>query len=320
MSIKLGVIMDPIENINIAHDTTFALLLEAERRGWDIFYMLQTDLFLHENIASARVQQLHVADKQKHWFEFGAMQTLALHEFNIILMRKDPPVDMTYIYATQLLDLAQQKGTLVINRPQALRDFNEKLFISRFPQCIAPTLVSNNALQVREFLLEHKDIICKPLSGMGGEAVFRVRKDDPNINVIIEMLTQRGTQYMMAQKFINEISAGDKRILLINGEPIPYALARFAAAGETRANIAAGGRGKGVALTERERWICAEVGPTLREQGILFAGIDVIGDYLTEINITSPTCLRELDAAYSLNISGVLFDCALGYINAHTLP
>jgi glutathione synthase len=319
MPLKLGVIMDPIEKIRVGHDSTFAMLLAAQKRKWQIFYMKQQDLFLQDDAVLARMRELQVFDHPRPnpppkrgrglHFKFSKEKVLQLHKLDVILMRKDPPVDMEYIYTTQLLDLAEKRGVLVVNKPQSLRDFNEKLFISYFPECISPTLVTHHAQSVRDFLQEHKDVICKPLNSMGGQNIFRLRAKDPNVNVVIETLTQNGTRAMLVQRFIPEITKGDKRILLINGEPVPYALARLAQPGETRANMAAGGRGVGVKLTKRDRFICEQVGPTLREKGILFAGIDVIGDYLTEINITSPTCIRELDAAFSLNISAQLLDC-----------
>ena len=314
--IKLGVIMDPIEKIKPHHDSTFAMLLAAQARHWPIYYMEQKDLFIKNNIASATMRELHVYDDKQPWFEFGKTTVQPLAALNTILMRKDPPVDQEYLYTTQLLDLAEQAGALIVNKPQSLRDYNEKLFISWFGQCCAPTLVTHNAKQIVEFLQEQGDIICKPIYGMGGIGIFRLTKSDPNINVVIETLTQNGNCYIMVQKYLPEIAHGDKRILLIDGEPIPYAYARYAAPGETRANMAVGGSGKGVALTERERWICQQIAPTLREKGILFAGIDVIGDYLTEINITSPTCIREIDKEFKLDIAGQLMDCIAKYIKA----
>lgn len=316
MTMQLGVIMDPIQSIRIDHDSTFAMLLEAQQRHWQIFYMEAKDLFVRGDEVCARTRTLHVTEDAKHWFEFGTEQNLPLQQLDVILMRKDPPVDMEYIYTTQLLELAEQRGTLIVNKPQSLRDFNEKLFINHFPQCLAPTLITCQTKQVRDFLQEHTDIICKPLHGMGGEKVFRLRQQDPNLNVVLEVLTQRDTCYMMAQRYIPEISAGDKRILLIDGKPVPHALARIAVQGETRANMAVGGRGHAVALTERDRWICAQIAPTLRAKGLLFVGIDVIGDYLTEINITSPTCIRELDTSCNLNISAQLLDCIIKYRTA----
>lgn len=305
---KLGVIMDPISKILVHHDGSFALLLEAQRRNSTIFYMEQRDIFLKDDRVWARMRPLQVADNATHWYQFGAEKIQELHELDVILMRKDPPVDNEYVYVTQLLDLVEKTGTVVVNKPQSLRDFNEKLFISHFPHCCVPTLVTCQAQQVRDFLAEHKEIICKPLHSMGGNSIFRMRQGDSNINVIIETLTQNGTCHMQVQRFIPEVKAGDKRIFLIDGKPVPYALLRTPAPGEIRANMAAGGKGTGIVLTERDYWICEQIGPFLREKGLLFVGIDVIGDYLTEINITSPTGLRELDAQYGINISAQLFD------------
>lgn len=308
--LKLGVVMDPIARINIKKDTTFAMLLAAQRRHWSLHYMEQGDLFLRDGRTFAQTQTLSVQDSAEHWFDLGAAETTALDTLDIILLRKDPPFDTEYLYTTQLLERVAMAGVQVINKPQALRDCNEKLFASWFPQCTPPTLVTCNAQALRAFIAEHGDTIFKPLHGMGGASVFRLRSGDPNINVVIETLTQHGTRLIMAQRFIPEISAGDKRILMIDGEPVPYALARIPAAGETRGNLAAGGRGVGVPLSARDRWICAEVGPELRARGLLFVGLDVIGDYLTEINVTSPTCARELDALYGLNIADTFLDVA----------
>lgn len=314
--IKVGVIMDPIEKIQPHHDSTFAMLLAAQACHWSIYYMEQKDLFVRDNTVSATMRELHVQDNKQHWYEFDKTIVQPLAALNTILMRKDPPVDQEFLYTTQLLDLAEQAGVLIVNKPQSLRDYNEKLFINWFGQCCAPTLVTHSAKQIREFLLEYGDVICKPIYGMGGVGIFRLTQNDPNISVVIETLTQNGNCYIMVQKYLPEIIHGDKRIILIGGEPIPYAYARYAAAGETRANIAVGGRGKGIALTERDRRICQQIGPTLRAKGILFAGIDVIGDYLTEINITSPTCIRELDKEFNIDIAGQLMDCIANYIKS----
>jgi glutathione synthase len=310
--IKLGVVMDPIGSIKAYKDSTLAMLLEAQVRSWPIRYMEQGDLFLRDGQACARQRALRVFDDTQRWFEWGEETTGPLSELDVILMRKDPPFDMEYVYTTYLLERAEDVGALVVNRPRSLRDANEKLFTAWFPQCTPPTLVTRAAGRIRDFLAEHGDIVLKPLGGMGGESVFRVRRDDPNVNVTIETLTAHESRYAMAQRFLPEIAQGDKRILLINGEPIPYALARVPAAGETRGNLAAGGTGTGVPLSERDRWICAQVGPVLREKGLLFVGLDVIGDYLTEINVTSPTCIRELDRQYGLNISAKLMDAIAG--------
>jgi glutathione synthase len=308
---SLGVIMDPIPGINPKKESTFAILLEAQRRSWPLFYMEDKDLFLRDAIPYARMRSLKVKDDAKHWFEFTGEHLLALDSLSVILMRKDPPLDMSYIYATQLLDKARQQGVLIVNRPQSLRDFNEKLFTLDFPQCCPPSLVTSSIQAAKNFLAEQQDIIAKPLDGMGGRSVFRLGLADPNCNVILETLTAHNQHYVLLQRYIPEILAGDKRIILINGEPLPYALARMAPPGETRANLAVGGKGKAMALTERDYWICQQLGPTLREKGLILVGIDVIGDYLTEINITSPTGIRELDQQCGLNISAQLLDSIL---------
>jgi glutathione synthase len=308
MTIKLGVVMDPIGSITYKKDSTLAMLFAAQDRGWELFYMQQGDLFVQAGSAFARMSALTVHRNPDAWFTLGPEQTMPLGELDVVLMRKDPPFDMEYVFTTYALELAEMQGTLVVNRPQSLRDINEKMFTAWFSQCTPPTLVARSKARLRGFLDEHDDVIFKPLDSMGGTSVFRVRRDDPNINVIIETLTANETRSIMAQRFVPEITAGDKRILLVAGEPVPYALARIPAAGETRANLAVGGRGEGVALTARDRWICEQVGPVLLKRGVLFAGLDVIGDYLTEINVTSPTCIRELDSLYGMDIGGQLMD------------
>ncbi|MFZ5622545.1 MAG: glutathione synthase [Pseudomonadota bacterium] len=306
---RLAMLMDPIGSINIKKDSSFAMLLAAQRRGWELLYLEQSDLFLRDGRIYAHLRRLRVQDDPKGWYELEGAHTEPLERVDILLMRKDPPFDMEYIYTTHLLDRAEAQGVLVANRPASLRDCNEKLYTAWFPECCAPTLVTRSDAQLREFLAEHGDIVMKPLHGMGGASIFRIRADDPNTGVILETLTDHGRRFAMAQRFIPEISAGDKRILMINGEPVPYALARIPKEGESRGNLAAGGRGEGVELSARDRWICARVGPALREKGLYFVGLDVIGDYLTEINVTSPTCIRELDALYGLDIAGQLLDC-----------
>jgi glutathione synthase len=309
MKVHLGVVMDPIGGINVKKDTTFALLLAAQARGWTLDYMELNDLFLRDGMAAARLRTLEVRDDPSDWYTLGEDRTAPLAELNVILMRKDPPFDVEYIYSTYLLEQAERAGVLVVNRPGSLRDANEKLFTAWFPQCCPPTLVTRRAQQLREFCAEHGDIVIKPLDGMGGVSIFRVRSGDPNLSVIIETMTQHERRFIMAQRYLPQISeGGDKRILLIDGEAVPYALARIPATGETRANLAAGGRGVGVELSVRDRWICAQVGPTLREHGLLFVGLDVIGEYLTEINVTSPTCLRELEAIFEFDIKSQVID------------
>lgn len=306
---RVGILMDPIGSINIKKDSSFAMLLAAQARGWEILYLEQADLFLRDGRAYAHVRSLSVRDAPDAWFELQPHHLIPLDELDILLMRKDPPVDLEYFASTYLLERAEAEGVLVVNRPASLRDVNEKLYTAWFPQCCVPTLVSRAPGQLREFIAEQGDVILKPLYSMGGSSIFRVRQGDPNTNVILESLTGNGATLTLAQRFIPEISNGDKRILLIDGEPVPYALARIPAAGETRGNLAVGGRGVGVELSARDRWICEQVAPALREKGLIFVGLDVIGDYLTEINVTSPTCIRELDREYGLDIAGDLMDC-----------
>ncbi len=302
--------MDPIRGIKIHKDSTFAMLLEAQRRGHDVWYMEPGDLRVVDGRPLATMRRIEVRDDPNDWFELEEAELRPLDELDMILMRRDPPFDMDYVYLTYILDLAEQAGVLVINRPQSLRDANEKFFISMFPQCCVPILISRQATLVREFVREHGRSVVKPLDGMGGDSIFQLRPDDPNLNVILETITSNGRKLVMAQRFISEISAGDKRILMIDGEPVPYALARFPGEGDFRGNLAKGGTGRGVELGERDYWICEQVAPELRRRGILFAGLDVIGDWLSEVNVTSPTCIRELDAEYGLNIAGQLFDAA----------
>ena len=306
MTRRIGIVMDPIAAINTKKDSSLAMLLAAQARGWHIFYMQQSDVFLRDGQVLASMATLTVQDDPYDWFQLGDAQIAPLHSLDAILMRKDPPFDMEYIYSTYLLEQAQAKGVLIVNDPQSLRDANEKLFTAWFPQCCPPTLVTRQKSLMREFQAQHGDIIIKPLDGMGGASIFRVMQGDPNFSVIVETLTENGSKSVMVQQYLPAIKDGDKRILLINGEPVPYALARIPADGETRGNLAAGGRAEGRELTERDRWICSQVGPKLRDKGLLFVGLDVIGDYLTEINVTSPTCIRELDRLFDLNIAGDL--------------
>jgi glutathione synthase len=312
MNIKLGVVMDPIGSINYKKDSTLAMLLAAQLRGWELYYMEQHDLFLADSECHARMSRLEVKADPDDWYSLDEPVTAPLQELDVVLMRKDPPVDLEFLYTTMLLERAEASGVLVVNRPAAIRSANEKLYIAWFGQCCAPMCVSRDRRRLRAFLQEYSDIVVKPLHGMGGESVFRVRQGDPNTGVILETITANGRQSAMAQRFIPEIRQGDKRILVVDGEPVPYALARVPAAGESRGNLAAGGIGRGVELSERDRWICTQVGPELRRQGLLFVGLDVIGDYLTEINVTSPTCIRELDAEYGLDIAGQLMDAIAG--------
>ena len=308
MTVNIGVVMDPIGSIKPVKDSTLAMLLEAQRRHWNIHYMEQGDLYIRHDHCRALTKQLEVRDDLDDWFSFHGESDIALEQLDVVLMRKDPPFDIEYIYTTYLLELAEQHGVLIVNKPQSLRDANEKLFTSRFPELTPETLVSRNARLIRNFIEEQQDVILKPLGGMGGASIFRVRPQDPNIAVILETLTNHGQEYTMAQRFIPEIKDGDKRILMIDGEPVPYTLARIPAQGETRGNLAAGGVGEGRPLEAVDYEIAKAVGPVLKEHGILFAGLDVIGDRLTEVNVTSPTCIRELDKQFNINIAGTLMD------------
>ena len=291
----LGVVMDPVQNINFKKDTTLALLLAAQSRQWQLFYFEQQDLSLRDGAPFGMARPLTVHDNPEHWFDLGEPTLMPLNTLDVMLMRKDPPFDSEYIYSTYILEAAEREGTLVVNKPASLRDCNEKVFATQFPQCSPPLLVSRDPKQLREFHSTHGTVVMKPLDGMGGTAVFKVNEGDTNLNVIIETLTNHGSTTIMAQKFIPDISNGDKRILMIDGEPAPFCLARLPAAGELRGNLAAGGTGVVQPLSERDRWIAAQVGPTLKEKELLFVGLDVIGDYLTEIIVTSPTCLREIE-------------------------
>jgi glutathione synthase len=308
MPIKLGMVMDPIDRINIKKDTSFAMLLEAQARGWELHYIELGSLYLRNGKAYAKTRTLTVQRDEKQWFNFVAEQDIALDMLDVILMRKDPPFDQEYLYATYMLELAEHAGVYVVNKPQSLRDANEKLFTVWFPQCCTETLVTRDASRIKQFLHELGEIIVKPLDGMGGASIFHLREGDPNLSVILETMTQHNSRSVMAQKYLPEIKDGDKRVLMINGEPVPYCLARIPAKGESRGNLAAGGTGEGRVLTEKDKWIANQVGPTLREKGLVFVGLDIIGKALTEINVTSPTCVQELDKQFGLNISGLLMD------------
>ncbi|MFK7893292.1 MAG: glutathione synthase [Granulosicoccus sp.] len=296
MSISLGIVMDPIESIVPYKDTTLAMMLAAQARGWDIYCMEQKDIFLRQGRAFASQRKVRAFDDNDHWFEAQTLHEVPLAEHQIILMRKDPPFDMDYIYTTYLLERASTEGVYVSNKPSSLRDSNEKLATVGFSDYCPPMLVTTDVLRLKEFITEHEDTIIKPLDGMGGSGIFRLRPDDPNINIILEHATENNVRQIMAQRYVPEISEGDKRVLVVNGQAVPFALARIPAQGETRGNLAAGGRGVPVPLTEKEKRIVDAVRPYLLEKDLLFVGLDVIGDYLTEINVTSPTCVRELDA------------------------
>jgi glutathione synthase len=308
MTLHLAMVMDPIGSIQIKKDSSFAMLLAAQARGWVLHYLELGDLFLHDGRAFGRSRALRVRDDPQDWFELGEVTSAPLETFDVVLMRKDPPFDMEYIYATYLLERAQQQGGLVVNDPRALRDANEKLFATEFPELVPAHLVARDADRLRAFIAEQGDTILKPLDGMGGRSIFRVREGDPNLSVIIETLTDQGQCFCMAQRHLAEIADGDKRVLMIDGEPASHLLARIPAPGETRGNLAAGARAEVRPLGDAERSIAERVGPVLRKRGILFAGLDVIGEHLTEINITSPTCIREIDRARGTDIAGDLIE------------
>ncbi|HUO68717.1 MAG TPA: glutathione synthase [Gammaproteobacteria bacterium] len=302
----LGVVMDPIETIKPKKDSTLAMLLAAQRAGWSLVYFRQQDLMVRDGAPLGAGRHVEVRDDPDEWFTLGGSWNSGLETLDVLLMRKDPPFDMEYIYTTYILELAERRGLLVVNRPSSLRDINEKAYTAWFPQCTPPSLVTRSRNELLGFLAEHGRIVLKPFDGMGGRSIFVVGTGDLNVNVIIETLTDDGEKFTLAQRFIPEIAHGDKRILLIDGEPIDHALARIPAPGEHRGNLVMGAKGEGRALTERDRWLCAQVGPTLREKGVMFAGLDVIGDYLTEINVTSPTGIRELDRQYGTDIAAKL--------------
>ena len=308
MNLNVAVVMDPIAKIKIAKDSTFAMMLEAQRRSHQLHYVVPGSLAVVNGQAVAQLASLAVQDNSTDWYKLATPQLQPLSRMDVVLMRTDPPVDSAYLHDSIILGMAQAEGVLVVNDPQGLRDLNEKLAALLFPDCCPPTLVSRDAATLREFIASHRHCVLKPLDGMGGRSIFMVREGDPNINVILETLTEGGRTLAMAQRYLPEIVQGDKRILLIDGEAVPYCLARIPQGTEFRGNLAAGGRGEGRPLTDRDRWIAARVGPELRRRGMIFVGLDVIGDYLTEVNVTSPTCIRELDLQFGLNIAGTLFD------------
>ena len=326
MSLKIAFVMDPLAGLSLKKDSTLAMIRAAQQRGWQVSYLEQGDLLLHEQephgllrplqLTGPFAQSLRVEDAGSDWYELGEARLTHLGELDIIMMRKDPPFDMEYIYTTYLLERAEGHGVAVVNKPQGLRDCNEKFFATAFADCCPPLVVTRSEEVLREFQRAHGNVVFKPLDGMGGQGVFRIMEGDQNLGVVIETLTNSGSAQIMGQKFIPQISDGDKRILMIDGEPVPYALARIPMAGEARGNLAAGGTGEGRELSERDRWIASQVGPELKRRGLTFVGIDVIGDYLTEINVTCPTCIRELDAQFSLDIAGMLLDTIAARLDA----
>ena len=308
MTIKLGILMDPIKDINIKKDSSFAMLMEAQSRGYEMYYLEMNDLYLEHGHSYARVSKVTVKNDPNDYYQLGEAQEIRLSDLDVLLMRKDPPFDTEFIYATYLLERAEDEGLLVVNKPQSLRDCNEKLYTSWFADLTPATLVTRREDKIREFYATHKDMILKPLDGMGGSSIFRVKEGDANVGVIIETLTQLNTVYAMAQAFVPDISNGDKRILIVDGEPMPYCLARIPAKGETRGNLAAGGRGEARPLSDTDWEIARRIGPTLKEKGLIFVGLDVIGDKVTEINVTSPTCIKEIEAAFDVDITGALMN------------
>lgn len=309
MALDVAVLMDPIERIKIKKDSTFAMLLEAQRRGHRIGYLEPGSLAMREGVPEARSAELAVRDDPTGWYECGPFRRVALTAFDVILMRRDPPVDASYLHDTHILSRASELGTSVVNDPAGLRDINEKLFALHFPQCCPPTLVSQRVDDLVAFVSEYDECVLKPLDGMGGRSIFRTRADDPNLKVILETLLAADEGPALAQQYQPAIRDGDKRILLVQGEPVPFCLARIPQGSDFRGNLAVGGRGEARPLTERDRWIAAEVAPELMRRGMWFVGLDVIGEVLTEINVTSPTCIREIDAQCGTNIAGLLFDC-----------
>ncbi|WP_286272388.1 glutathione synthase [Thalassotalea hakodatensis] len=308
MAIKLGVVMDPISQVKVHKDSSMAMMFEAQARGYELFYIEMNDLYMLQGESRAFARKVTVYDNPEHWYDLAESQDIALTELDAVIMRKDPPFDTEYIYATYMLERAEQSGTLIINKPQSLRDCNEKLFTAWFPELTAKTLVTRNSQQIRDFHQQEKDVIIKPLDGMGGSSIFRMKEHEANVGVIIETLTNHGQQYTMVQEYMPEIKDGDKRILIVNGEPMPYCLARIPAKGETRGNLAAGGTGEARPLSASDKFIAETIAPELKKRGLYFVGLDVIGDKVTEINVTSPTCIREIEAAYPINISGKLMD------------
>lgn len=306
--IRLGVLMDDISNIKPNKDSSFAMMLEAQKRGWEIYTFDCTDMFYDDGLVNANSKRTTVLDSEINWYKSEPSQVINLGSLDVVFMRKDPPFDMDYIYATYLLEQLESEGILVINKPSSLRDANEKLFALNFPDCIPKTLVSSNIKRLDNFINEIKIVVVKPLDGMGGTDIFKLSKGDKSINKILSKITNNQSRYIMAQEFLPEIKYGDKRILIINGKPVDYALARLPAEGSFKGNLAAGAKGVGQPLSERDRYLCAQIAPILVEKELVFVGLDVIGDYITEINVTSPTCIRELDKQFEINISSMLLD------------
>jgi len=306
---RVGFVMDPIEDIKPAKDTTLAMMLAAQRRGWQLLYLEQRHIWLRDGVAQGRAHPITVRDDPHDWFTRGEPVIVPLGELDALLMRKDPPFDTEYIYTTYILERAELQGALVVNRPQGLRDMNEKVYTAWFPECCAPTLITRDMADMHAFLREHGRIVCKPLYGMGGRSIFVVDAGDKNANVVFETLTEYGDRYAITQRYIPDIvTTGDSRVILVDGAPVPYALARIPSEADNRGNLAAGAKGVGRPLNDRDRWLCELIGPELQKRGMLFVGLDVIGGYVTEINVTSPTGVRELDRQFGLDIAGSLMD------------
>ena len=300
---KIGVVMDPIESINFKKDSTLAMMLEAQSRKHQLFYMTPDSLYINEKGAFAIAKTLQVKNDPNGWFDLKEEKQIKLSELDVILMRQDPPFNSNYIYNTYVLESAEKEGVLVVNKPSSLRDCNEKVFATEFPECCTPFLVSSDPSLLKSFIEDHGDTVIKPLDGMGGSSIFRLRYSDPNLNVILETITESFTTKVMIQTYIPEITDGDKRILLINGNPMDAAVARVPAEGELRGNLAAGASAVARSLTEKDLWICEQVGPKLKELGLVLVGLDIIGDYLTEINVTSPTCFREYESLCNIDVA-----------------
>lgn len=309
LNIKIGIVMDNIKYINPIKDSSIAMIVEALNRKYKVYYMEISDLYFRKNDSRARTRELIIKKNEKKWFHLFNEKDISLSELNVILMRKNPPLNMEFIYATYILENAEKQGTIIVNKPQSLRDCNEKIFTLNFHELITDTLVTNSFFRIIDFLQQHQDIILKPLDKMGGAAVFRIKKNDPNTRVIIEYLTNYGKSYCMIQDYIPEIKNGDKRILVINGKAVPYCLARFPKYNDNCGNLAAGGKGKVQPLSITDFNIVNKISKVLKRKGLLFVGLDVIGDKITEINITSPTCIKEIESAnLNISISGILMN------------
>jgi glutathione synthase len=315
--VRLVVVMDPIEAIKPAKDSTLAMLLAAQARGWELFYAEQKHLWLRDGVAQARLRALRVWDDPARWFDLGEPVTAKLGDYDVVLMRKDPPFDTEYIYTTYILDRARDQGALVVNEPRGLRDMNEKVYTAWFPECCAPTLITRDMQDMAAFLHEQGKAVCKPLHGMGGRSIFVVEDGDKNRNVVFETLTDYGSRYAIVQRYLPEIViAGDCRIILVDGEPVPYALKRIPEGADHRGNLAAGARAESRPLNDRDRWLCAQIGPKLRAAGMIFVGLDVIGEFVTEINVTSPTGIRELNKKNGVDIGGLFMDSIATMLHA----